>query len=49
MKPSILAIATVALLATSVVAKAQVVVDLSLITCKQLLESDQERQTLISS
>ncbi|MCA6100834.1 acid stress chaperone HdeB [Bradyrhizobium sp. USDA 4524] len=49
MKPSILAVATVALLATSVVAKAQVVVDLSLITCKQLLESDQERQTLISS
>jgi acid stress chaperone HdeB len=29
--------------------QAQVVVDLSLITCKQLLESDQERQTLISS
>ena len=30
-------------------ARAQVVVDLSLITCKQLLELDQERQTLVSS
>ena len=28
---------------------AQVVIDLSLITCKQLLESDTERQMLISS
>jgi acid stress chaperone HdeB len=28
---------------------AQVVIDLSLITCKQLLESDTERQSLISS
>jgi acid stress chaperone HdeB len=28
---------------------AQVVIDLSLITCKQLLESDSERQMLISS
>ena len=30
-------------------AHAQVVIDLSLITCKQLLESDTERQMLISS
>jgi acid stress chaperone HdeB len=30
-------------------ASAQVVIDLSLITCKQLLESDTERQSLISS
>jgi acid stress chaperone HdeB len=29
--------------------QAQVVIDLSLITCKQLLESDPERQILISS
>ena len=30
-------------------ARAQVVIDLSLITCKQLLESDSERQSLISA
>ena len=30
-------------------AKAQVVLDLSLITCRQLLESDPERQALIGS
>ncbi|NEU99020.1 HdeA/HdeB family chaperone [Bradyrhizobium uaiense] len=49
MKPSIFAVATVVLLATTVVAEAQVVVDLSLITCKQLLESDNDKQMLISS
>jgi len=39
-----------ALLLTSIApASAQVVIDLSLITCKQLLESDTERQSLISS
>jgi acid stress chaperone HdeB len=39
-----------ALLLTSIApAGAQVVIDLSLITCKQLLESDTERQSLISS
>ena len=39
-----------ALLLTSIVpASAQVVIDLSVITCKQLLESDSERQSLISS
>ena len=38
------------LLFTSIApAHAQVVIDLSLITCKQLLESDTERQILISS
>src|SRR5688500_14540328 len=30
-------------------ASAQVVIDLSVITCRQLLESDRERQSLISS
>ena len=30
-------------------AGAQVVIDLSLITCKQLLDSDAERQALISA
>ena len=49
MKPSVFAVATVVLLATAAVARAQVVVDLSLITCKQLLEADREKQTLISS
>jgi acid stress chaperone HdeB len=49
MKPSIFVVATIMLSAMTSAAKAQVVVDLSLITCKQLLESDQERQTLISS
>ena len=43
-------VSCIALLSTSVVpASAQVVIDLSLITCKQLLESDAERQSLISS
>jgi acid stress chaperone HdeB len=49
MKPSIFIVAIMVLSAMTSAAKAQVVVDLSLITCKQLLESDQERQTLISS
>ena len=49
MKPSIFVVAIMALSAMTSAAKAQVVVDISLITCKQLLESDQERQTLISS
>ena len=49
MKPSIFVVATIVLSTVTSAARAQVVVDLSLITCKQLLESDQERQTLISS
>ena len=48
-KPSIFIVAIMVLSAMTSAAKAQVVVDLSLITCKPLLESDQERQTLISS
>ena len=40
----------IALSASCIVqAKAQVVLDLSLITCKQLLDSDAERQALIGS
>ena len=35
--------------AAVVSASAQVVIDLSLITCKQLLDSDAERQALTSS
>ena len=49
MKPLIFVVTIMVLSAMTSAAKAQVVVDLSLITCKQLLESDQERQTLISS
>jgi acid stress chaperone HdeB len=49
MKPSIFVVAAIVLSTMTSAAKAQVVVDLSLITCKQLLDSDQERQTLISS
>lgn len=49
MKRSMFVVATMMLSAMTSAARAQVVVDLSLITCKQLLESDQERQTLISS
>ncbi|MCC8955390.1 hypothetical protein H8B02_18710 [Bradyrhizobium sp. Pear77] len=49
MKPSIFVVATTLLVALTLVSKAQVVVDLSLVTCRQLLESDRERQTLISS
>jgi len=37
------------LVTTIAPAHAQVVIDLSLITCRQLLESDAERQILISS
>jgi acid stress chaperone HdeB len=37
------------LLFTSAPVSAQVVIDLSVVTCKQLLESDSERQSLISS
>ena len=44
------AIASMCVLLTFIVpARAQVVIDLSLITCQQLLESDTERQILISS
>ena len=43
---SVVAIATASFI---VPAKAQVVLDLSLITCKQLLDSDAERQALIGS
>jgi acid stress chaperone HdeB len=40
----------IALIATTTApATAQVTIDLSLITCKQLLATDPERQTLISS
>jgi acid stress chaperone HdeB len=49
MKRSMFVVATMMLSAMTSAARAQVVVDLSLITCKQLLESDQEGQTLISS
>ena len=43
-------IASICVLLTFIApARAQVVIDLSLITCKQLLESDTERRTLISS
>jgi acid stress chaperone HdeB len=49
MKRSIVATALVLTFASIVPAKAQVVLDLSLITCKQLLASDPERQALIGS
>ena len=49
MKRKIVASCVVTLLATIAPASAQVVIDLSLVTCKQLLESDAERQSLISS
>jgi acid stress chaperone HdeB len=43
-------IASMCVLLTFIVpARAQVVIDLSLITCQQLLESDTERRALISS
>ena len=42
-------VATVLVLACGPAAKAQVVIDLSLITCQQLLASDAERQALIGS
>jgi acid stress chaperone HdeB len=49
MKRSTVATALVLILTFTVPAKAQVVLDLSLITCKQLLASDPERQALIGS
>ncbi len=49
MKRHTIASICVLLIAYIAPAHAQVVIDLSLITCKQLLESDAERQILISS
>jgi acid stress chaperone HdeB len=49
MKGSDVARILVLTLAFSVPAKAQVVLDLSLITCKQFLTSDPEKQALIGS
>lgn len=49
MKRDILATACVLTFASIVPAKAQTVLDLSLITCGQLLASDTERQALIGS
>jgi acid stress chaperone HdeB len=49
MKCNIIAIACILTVTSIVPAKAQVVLDLSLITCKQLLDSDPDRQALIGS
>ena len=49
MKLNAIAIIGVLFFTSLAPARAQVVIDLSLITCKQLLESDAERQTLIKS
>jgi acid stress chaperone HdeB len=49
MKFALAACMTTLIAATTVPATAQVTIDLSLITCKQLLATDAERQTLISS
>ena len=49
MKRIIIASICVLFLTSIAPARAQVVIDLSLVTCKQLLESDTERQTLLAS
>ena len=49
MKRHLFSIPCVLFMATGVPAKAQTVLDLSLITCGQLLASDPERQALIGS
>ena len=49
MKRNLIASICVLLFTSTAPAHAQVVIDLSVITCKQLLESDSERQMLISS
>ena len=49
MKGSDLAKILVLIFVLSAPARAQVMIDLSLITCKQFLESDPERQALIGS
>ena len=49
MKRNVIASISVLLFTSIAPAHAQVVIDLSLITCKQLLESDSERQILINS
>jgi acid stress chaperone HdeB len=49
MKRIIVAVAFVLACVSAVPAKAQTVLDLSLVTCQQLLASDAERQALIGS
>jgi|SRR5688572_24327203 acid stress chaperone HdeB len=49
MNRNILASSIMLLLIPTAQASAQVVIDLSVITCKQLLQSDAERQSLISA
>ena len=49
MTRNLIASISVLLLTSIAPARAQVVIDLSMITCKQLLDSDAERQTLIGS
>jgi acid stress chaperone HdeB len=49
MKGSVVAKILVLTFVLSTPARAQVMIDLSLITCKQFLESDPERQALIGS
>ena len=49
MKRSTVATALVLTITFTVPAKAQTVLDLSLITCKQLLDSDPDRQALIGA
>jgi acid stress chaperone HdeB len=49
MKLAVFVCVTTLIAATTAPATAQVTIDLSLVTCKQLLAADPERQTLISS
>jgi len=49
MKRTIISCFCVLILTNIIPARAQVVIDLSVLTCKHLLDSDAERQALISS
>ena len=42
-------VATVLVIGAAIPAKAQVVIDMSLITCKQFMDSDPDRKVLIAS
>lgn len=49
MRKKLIVLALAAAALSSTVAKAQVVIDLTMITCKQYLDSDRDRQDIIAS
>jgi acid stress chaperone HdeB len=49
MNYKVMLVATVLVIGAAIPAKAQVVIDMSLITCKQFMDSDPDRKVLIAS